>query len=168
MSLPASTDPFLAACRRAPVPHTPVWFMRQAGRSLPEYRRVREGVPMLESCTRPELVVEITMQPVRRHGVDAAILYSDIVVPLRAIGVDLDIVPGTGPVVAEPVRAAADLDRLRPLEPDDVPYVSDAVAGLVGELRRHAADRVRRRAVHAGVVPGRGRAVPRPRRGPRR
>ena len=135
MSLPASTDPFLAACRRAPVPHTPVWFMRQAGRSLPEYRRVREGVPMLESCTRPELVVEITMQPVRRHGVDAAILYSDIVVPLRAVGVDLDIVPGTGPVVAEPIRAAADLDRLRPLEPDDVPYVSDAIAGLVGELR---------------------------------
>ena len=78
----------------------PVWFMRQAGRSLPEYRRVREGVPMLESCMRPELTVEITLQPVRRHGVDAAIFFSDIVLPLKAVGVDLDIVPNVGPVVA--------------------------------------------------------------------
>jgi uroporphyrinogen decarboxylase len=108
--------------------------MRQAGRALPEYRAVREGVPMLESCTRPELVVEITMQPVRRYGVDAAIFYSDIVVPLRAVGVDLDIVPGVGPVIAEPVRTARDLARLRPLEPDDVGYITDAVRGLVAEL----------------------------------
>src|SRR6059036_4080421 len=110
----------MKACRREPVPHTPVWFMRQAGRSLPEYRKVREGISMLESCTRPELVAEITLQPVRRYGVDAAIFYSDIVVPLKAIGVDLDIVPGTGPVIASPVRTAADLSQLRPLEPDDV------------------------------------------------
>ena len=95
---------FLLACRRRPVPHTPVWFMRQAGRSLPEYRRVREGVGMLESCFRPDLVTEITLQPVRRYGVDAAILFSDIVVPLRAVGVDLDIKPGVGPVIAQPIR----------------------------------------------------------------
>ncbi len=124
----------LRACRGEPVPRAPVWFMRQAGRSLPEYRRLREGVPMLESCTRPELVTEITLQPVRRYGVDAAILYSDIVVPLKAVGVDVDIVPGTGPVLAEPFRSAADLDRLRPLEPDDVTYVTRAVRALVGEL----------------------------------
>ncbi len=83
--------------------------MRQAGRSLPEYREIRANVAMLESCRRPELVTEITLQPVRRHGVDAAILFSDIVVPVAAAGVDLDIVPGTGPVVAEPVRTAADV-----------------------------------------------------------
>ena len=125
---------FLRACRREPVPHTPVWFMRQAGRALPEYRALREGVPMLESCTRPELVTEITLQPVRRLGVDAAIFFSDIVVPLKAVGVDLDIVPGVGPVVAEPFRTAADLDRLPPLTPDDVGYVTEAVRALVGEL----------------------------------
>jgi uroporphyrinogen decarboxylase len=127
-------SPFLRACRREPVPFTPVWFMRQAGRSLPEYRRVREGIAMLEACRRPELVAEITMQPVRRHGVDAAILFSDIVVPLKAIGVDLDIKPGVGPVVAQPIRTAADLAQLRELEPDDVAFVADAVRLLVGEL----------------------------------
>ena len=84
------------------MPYTPVWFMRQAGRSLPEYRRVREGVPMLDSCTRPELITEITLQPLRRYDVDAAILFSDIVVPLRAVGVDVDIKPGVGPVVGQP------------------------------------------------------------------
>jgi uroporphyrinogen decarboxylase len=116
------------------VPHTPVWFMRQAGRSLPEYRKIREGIGMLESCRRPDLVTEITLQPVRRHGVDAAVLYSDIVVPLAAAGVDLDIVPGTGPVIAEPIRTAAHVERLRPITVDDVPYVDAAVRQLVAEL----------------------------------
>ncbi|MGW4777616.1 uroporphyrinogen decarboxylase [Streptomyces filamentosus] len=125
---------FLKACRREPVPHTPVWFMRQAGRSLPEYLKVREGIPMLESCMRPELVKEITLQPVRRHRVDAAIYFSDIVVPLKAIGVDLDIKPGVGPVVAEPIRTRADLDRLRDLTPDDVHYVTEAIGMLTEEL----------------------------------
>jgi uroporphyrinogen decarboxylase len=125
---------FLRACRREPVPYTPVWFMRQAGRALPEYRKVREGVAMLDACTRPDLVVEITLQPVRRYGVDAAVLFSDIVVPLKAVGVDLDIVPGVGPVIAHPVRSAADLDVLRPLEQDDVAAVAEAVRALVGEL----------------------------------
>jgi uroporphyrinogen decarboxylase len=125
---------FVRACRGLPVQHTPVWFMRQAGRSLPEYHKVRQGIPMLESCRRPELVAEITLQPVHRHGVDAAVLYSDIVVPLVAAGVDLDIVPGTGPVIASPIRAAADLDRLRPITTADDPYVDEAVRLLVAEL----------------------------------
>ena len=126
--------PFLAACRGEKLGRTPVWFMRQAGRSLPEYRAIREGVPMLESCRTPDLVTEITMQPVRRYGVDAAIFYSDIVVPLAAIGVGIDIKPGVGPVLDDPVRTRADLDRLRPLEPDDVPYVTESVSALVAEL----------------------------------
>lgn len=130
----AITSPFLRACRGLEPSHTPVWFMRQAGRSLPEYLAIREGVPMLESCFRTDMVVEITMQPVRRHGVDAAIFFSDIVVPLKAIGVDLDIVPGTGPVVAEPIRSAEQVRALRDLEPDDVTSITDAVRGLVQEL----------------------------------
>jgi uroporphyrinogen decarboxylase len=117
-----------------PVPYTPVWFMRQAGRSLPEYRQVRAGVPMLDSCRRPELVCEITLQPVRRHRVDAAILFSDIVVPLAAAGVDLDIVPGVGPVVAQPVRDAAGVAALPRLDPAQVSYVDEAVRLLVREL----------------------------------
>ncbi|MBA2456799.1 MAG: uroporphyrinogen decarboxylase [Nocardioidaceae bacterium] len=130
----ASGSAFLLACRGEPVPHVPVWFMRQAGRSLPEYRALRDGVPMLEACSRPDMVVEITLQPVRRYGVDAAILFSDIVVPLKAVGVDVDIVPGTGPVIADPFRTAADIGRLRPLQPDDVSYVTESVRALVGEL----------------------------------
>ncbi len=108
--------------------------MRQAGRSLPEYLKVREGIPMLESCMRPDLVTEITLQPVRRHKVDAAIYFSDIVVPLKAIGLDLDIKPGVGPVVQHPIRTRADLARLRPLEPDDVKYVTEAIGMLTAEL----------------------------------
>ncbi|BBH64174.1 uroporphyrinogen decarboxylase [Actinoplanes sp. OR16] len=127
-------SPFVRACRGLPGPHTPVWFMRQAGRSLPEYRKIREGVGMLESCRRPELVTEITLQPVRRHGVDAAILFSDIVVPVAAAGIDLDIVAGTGPVVAEPIRSAADLQRLRPITAGDVDFVAESVRLLVAEL----------------------------------
>ncbi|WP_045743074.1 MULTISPECIES: uroporphyrinogen decarboxylase [Actinoplanes] len=127
-------SPFLRACRGLPGSHTPVWFMRQAGRSLPEYRKIRAGIGMLESCRRPDLVTEITLQPVRRHGVDAAILFSDIVVPLAAAGIDLDIVAGTGPVVAEPVRAETDLERLRPITADDVDFVAESVRLLVAEL----------------------------------
>ncbi len=125
---------FLKAVRGEPVPHTPVWFMRQAGRSLPEYLRVREGVAMLDACSTPDLIVEITLQPVRRYGVDAAIFFSDIVLPLKAVGVDLDIVPGVGPVVAAPVRTLADVEAIPDLTPDDVPFITQAVHGLVGEL----------------------------------
>jgi uroporphyrinogen decarboxylase len=127
-------SPFVRACRGEAVPHTPVWFMRQAGRSLPEYHKIREGVGMLESCRRPDLVTEITLQPVRRHNVDAAVLFSDIVVPIAAAGVELDIVAGTGPVVAEPIRAAEDLDRLRTITGEDVSFVGEAVRLLVAEL----------------------------------
>jgi len=134
VTVPHEKSPFMQACRREPVPYTPVWFMRQAGRSLPEYRRVREGVSMLDSCTRPELITEITMQPLRRYDVDAAVLFSDIVVPLRAVGIDVDIKAGIGPVVATPVRTPEDLGRLRALEPGDVPYVTEAVRALVTEL----------------------------------
>jgi uroporphyrinogen decarboxylase len=133
--VPAKDSPFLRACRREPVPFTPVWYMRQAGRSLPEYKRVRADVPMLESCTRPDLITEITLQPVRRYPVDAAILFSDIVVPLKAIGVGIDIKPGVGPVLDHPVRRLEDLEPLRPLEPGDVPYVSEAVSSLVTDLK---------------------------------
>ncbi len=126
--------PLLRAAAGLPVSHTPVWFMRQAGRSLPEYREVRAGTAMLDACMTPDLVTEITLQPVRRHGVDAAILYSDIVVPLKAAGVDLDLVPGTGPVIAAPVRTAADVDALPVLDAAQVEPVAAAVRQLVGEL----------------------------------
>jgi uroporphyrinogen decarboxylase len=134
-STPALADSaFLKAARGEPVPHTPVWYMRQAGRSLPEYLEVRRGIGMLESCMNPELVVEITLQPVRRYGVDAAIFFSDIVLPLKAVGVDLDIKPGVGPVVAEPVRTLADVEAISDLTPEHVPFITEAVRGLVGEL----------------------------------
>src|SRR5689334_6938800 len=124
--LPATRDSaFIRAARGESVPHTPVWFMRQAGRSLPEYLKVREGVGMLESCMNPDLVTEITLQPVRRYGVDAAIFFSDIVLPLKAVGVDLDIKPGIGPVVASPVRTLEDVERIPDLTPEHVPYVSE-------------------------------------------
>jgi uroporphyrinogen decarboxylase len=126
---------FLAACRRQPVSRTPVWFMRQAGRALPEYWRVRGTGSMLEALAQPELAAEITLQPVRRYGVDAAILFCDIVVPVRAIGFGVEIVRGRGPVVERPFRSAADLDRLRRLEPEsDVPYVLETILLLAGEL----------------------------------
>jgi uroporphyrinogen decarboxylase len=130
-----STSPFLAACRGEPVAHTPVWFMRQAGRSLPEYRAVRGEGSILQAIATPDLAAEITVQPVRRHGVDAAVLYSDIVVPVAAIGFGVDVAPGTGPVVAEPFRGPADLARLRPLDPEaDTPYVLETCRILAREL----------------------------------
>ncbi|SDC95681.1 uroporphyrinogen decarboxylase [Rhodococcus tukisamuensis] len=126
--------PLIAAATGRRPAHRPVWFMRQAGRSLPEYREVRAGIGMLESCFNPELVCEITMQPVRRHKVDAAILFSDIVVPLKAAGIDLDIVAGVGPVVANPVRTIADVAALPRLRPEQVGAVSEAVSLLTREL----------------------------------
>jgi uroporphyrinogen decarboxylase len=133
---PLSDSTFLKAARGEAVPHTPVWFMRQAGRSLPEYLATREGVAMLDACADPDLIVEITLQPVRRYGVDAAIFFSDIVLPLKAVGVDLDIVPGVGPVVADPVRTLADVEAIPDLTAEQVPYITQAVQGLVGELAR--------------------------------
>jgi uroporphyrinogen decarboxylase len=134
MTAPADA-PFLAACRGEATPYPPVWFMRQAGRSLPEYRAIRGEGSILDAIAKPELAAEITLQPVRRHGVDAAVLYSDIVVPVAAIGFGVDVAPGTGPVIAEPFRSAADLQRLRPLEPElDTPYVIETVRIVASEL----------------------------------
>ena len=132
---PSPDAPFLLACRNRPAAHVPVWFMRQAGRSLPEYRAVRGTGSILDAVRDPDLATEITLQPVRRYGVDAAILYSDIVVPVAALGFGVEIQPGVGPVVARPFRDEADLDRLRPLDPEaDCGYVQQTVRNLVGEL----------------------------------
>jgi uroporphyrinogen decarboxylase len=133
---PAAERPLLVrALRGEPVERPPVWFMRQAGRSLPEYRALRKGRTLLELTRDPERTAEVTLQPVRRHGVDAAILFSDIVVPLAGIGVELEIEAGTGPVIAAPVQGAADISRLRALEPDDdLPEMTEAVRLLSAEL----------------------------------
>ncbi|MFE1083919.1 MULTISPECIES: uroporphyrinogen decarboxylase [Brevibacterium] len=128
------TSPLLAALRSEPVSYTPVWFMRQAGRSLPEYRKLREGTQMLDACRDPEMVSEITLQPIRRHGVDAAIFFSDIVVPLQAAGVDVEIVPGVGPVIASPVRSRADIDALPDLDAADIPDITESVQRVTAEL----------------------------------
>ena len=133
--VPGPLPPFLAACRGEPHDRVPVWFMRQAGRSLPEYRAVRGEGSILDAIQQPDLAAEITLQPVRRYGVDAAILYSDIVVPAFAVGFGVDVAPGTGPVVEQPFERRADLDRLRPMEPEvDTTYVLDTVAKVVAEL----------------------------------
>lgn len=126
--------PLLAALSGMRPGRLPVWFMRQAGRSLPEYRSVRHGVPMLESCLRPELAAEITCQPVRRHGVDAAVFFSDIMVPLALAGVDVTITAGVGPEFAEPVRSARDVDRLVSRRIEDGGAIERAVALTVAEL----------------------------------
>jgi len=127
-------SPYLAAVTGRKPHRTPVWFMRQAGRSLPEYRALRERHGMLEACFEPELACEITLQPIRRYEVDAAILFSDIVVPMRAAGVDLDIVADVGPVIANPVRTAADIDAMKPLDPQAIQPVLEAVSLLVAAL----------------------------------
>jgi len=127
--------PFLeaASCRRGS--HTPVWFMRQAGRSLPEYRALRGEGSILDAIKRPDLATELTLQPVRRYGVDAAVLFSDIVVPAHAVGFGIDVAPGTGPVCSQPLRTIADLDRLRPFNAEaDAPYVGETVRQLAAEL----------------------------------
>jgi uroporphyrinogen decarboxylase len=112
----------------------PVWFMRQAGRSLPEYRELRVGNAMLDACLTPELASEITLQPVRRHGVDAAIFFSDIVIPVKLAGVSVEIVPGKGPVIEHPIRTASDVAALRPLDPDALQPIREAVAATVAQL----------------------------------
>lgn len=129
-----AASPLLRALRGQRPDRHPVWFMRQAGRSLPEYRQVREGIGMLDSCLMPDLVREITMQPVRRHDVDAAIFFSDIVVPLRLAGVDVEIQPGVGPVLGQAVRTADDVAALPVLEDAALDVIREAVAATVAEL----------------------------------
>jgi uroporphyrinogen decarboxylase len=132
---PSNRVPFLDAAMGRPSSRTPVWFMRQAGRSLPEYRAVRGDGSILDAIKQPELAAAITLQPVRRYGVDAAVLFSDIVVPAHAVGFGIDVAPGTGPVAVEPLRSRSDLDRLRPLEAQaDTDYVVDTVRALVDTL----------------------------------
>lgn len=125
---PQRQDLFLRACRGEAAPTTPVWFMRQAGRSLPEYRALREKHAMLDLCRTPDLAAEVTLQPVRRLGVDAAVLFSDIVITLQGMGVALDIEPGVGPVIEAPIRSASDLERLHPLVPEEhTPFVVETI-----------------------------------------
>lgn len=136
--MPLASAPLLRALRGERPETPPVWFMRQAGRSLPEYRELRVGTRMLDACLEPDLAAEITLQPVRRHGVDAAVFFSDIVVPLRLAGAEVEIVPGRGPVFADPVRTAADVAALTSIDPQTVAEaaqpVRDAAARVVAEL----------------------------------
>ncbi|MFS0728864.1 uroporphyrinogen decarboxylase [Curtobacterium sp. 1P10AnD] len=129
-----SGSPLVRALRGDRPESLPVWFMRQAGRSLPEYRELRVGTAMLDACLDPAMASEITLQPVRRHGVDAGIFFSDIVVPIKLAGVDVEIVPGRGPVLGAPIRRAADVDALEPLDPASLAPISEAVARTVAEL----------------------------------
>lgn len=129
------TSRFLQACRLQPTDATPVWFMRQAGRALPEYRAIREKHSFMDICYQPELCTEVTIQPVRRLGVDAAIMFADIMTPLIATGVGVELVDNVGPVIAAPIRSLADVERIRPLEPEqDIPYIIDSVKMLKAEL----------------------------------
>jgi uroporphyrinogen decarboxylase len=126
---------FLRACRREPVDATPIWLMRQAGRSLPEYRAMRERHEFWEICRQPELCAEVTLQPVRRLGVDAAILFADIMTPLIGIGLDIALVEHIGPVIRHPIRAQSDLTALRPLVPEeDIPFVRESICAIKREL----------------------------------
>jgi uroporphyrinogen decarboxylase len=129
-----TTSPLVRAYRGDRPETAPVWFMRQAGRSLPEYKAAREGSEMLEACLTPALASEITLQPVRRHRVDAAIFFSDIVIPVKLAGVDVRIVPGRGPVLESPIRSASDVLKLRPIDPDALAPIREAVALTVAEL----------------------------------
>ncbi len=134
---PTTDEPdsaLLTAARGGRPDRLPVWFMRQAGRSLPEYRTRRQGTAMLQACQDPDLVTELTLQPVTRHGVDAAILFSDIVVPLVVAGIDVDIVPGIGPVLEHPVRSLEDVRVLPQLDPAGLAFLDTAVRQLVAEL----------------------------------
>src|SRR2546426_9916655 len=130
-------EPLLVrACRHEPVERTPVWFMRQAGRSLPEYRELRKRYGLFEVAREPELCAEVTLQPVRRHGVDAAVMFADIMLPVLGMGVEVELVENVGPVVATPVRSLADVERLVVPEPEDsVPWTLESVR-LVREALR--------------------------------
>jgi len=123
------------ACRRESVEQTPVWFMRQAGRSLPEYRELRKQYGLFEVCRQPELCAEVTLQPVRRHGVDAAVMFADIMLPVLGMGIDVELVENVGPVIAEPVRSLSDVERLVVPDPQEsVPFILEAVRLVREEL----------------------------------
>lgn len=129
-------DTFLRACRREPVDTLPVWYMRQAGRYDPDYRAIKETHSLLDICRKPDLAAEVTMMPVKKLGVDAAILYSDIMNPVASLGVDFDIVKNVGPVIADPIRTKADVERLRPIDVDkDLPHIMETIRILDRELK---------------------------------
>lgn len=129
-------DTFLRACRSQPLPHVPVWFMRQAGRYQPEYQKIRETYSLFEITHRPEVCAEVTRLPVDQLGVDAAILFADIMTPMQPIGVDVEIKPGVGPVIENPIRSKSDVDRLGELDPErDVSFILETVSLLKGELK---------------------------------
>ncbi len=157
------TDRFLRACRRQPVDRTPVWFMRQAGRYMADYRALRERHSLLELCRTPELATRITLQPVDAIDVDAAIIFSDLLLPFEPMGLAFDFVKGEGPRVEQPLRTEADIERLRLFEPrEGLGYVLEAIAHDAARAGRpRPAHRLRRRAVHPGVLRHRGRAVAR-------
>ncbi|WP_313640469.1 uroporphyrinogen decarboxylase [Paenibacillus sp.] len=128
-------DTFIRACRKQDTEHVPVWYMRQAGRYDPEYRKIKEKYSLLEICKQPELAAEVTLMPVRKLGVDAAILYSDIMNPVASIGVKFDIVKDIGPVIENPIRSAADVERLRPIDVEgDLGHILETIAILDKEL----------------------------------
>ena len=129
-------EPLLTrACRREAVERTPVWFMRQAGRSLPEYRELRKRHDLFSVCRQPELCAEVTLQPVRAHDVDAAVMFADIMLPVIGMGVDVELVENVGPVIANPVRTSADVERLRVPDPEEaVPFILEAVQLVRAEL----------------------------------
>lgn len=128
-------DTFIRACRKQAVDHIPVWYMRQAGRYDPEYRKIKEKYTLLEICRQPELAAEVTLMPVRKLGVDAAILYSDIMNPVASLGVDFDIVKNIGPVIDHPIRSAVDVDRLHPIDVErDLGHILETIRILDREL----------------------------------
>ena len=128
-------DRFLRACRREPVDRTPVWFMRQAGRYMPEYRAIRAHHTLLEICAEPELACEVTLQPVRAHAVDAAILFADILLPLEPMGAPFEFAKGEGPVIHHPLREAKDVEKLRRFAPKEgLPHVLEAIRLIKREL----------------------------------
>jgi uroporphyrinogen decarboxylase len=126
---------FLDACRRRPVDATPIWIMRQAGRYLPEYRAIRDKLSFIEMCRRPEVATEVTLQPLRRFELDAAIVFADILLPLEGMGIGFHFAPEGGPVIDKPVRTAADLDGVGAIDPQrDVPYVLETVRRVRAEI----------------------------------
>src|SRR6478752_9075701 len=128
-------DTFIRACRKQDVDRLPVWYMRQAGRYDPDYRKIRQKYSLLEICKQPELAAEITLMPVHKLGVDAAILYSDIMNPVASLGIDFDIVKNIGPVIDNPIRSAADVDRLKPIDVEgDLSHILETIRILDGEL----------------------------------
>lgn len=128
-------DTFLRACRKERVDRLPVWYMRQAGRYDPDYRKIKEKYSLLEICKQPELAAEVTLMPVRKLGVDAAILYSDIMNPVASLGIDFDIVPNVGPVIDNPIRSAEDVNKLRPINVEgDLPHIIETIRILDREL----------------------------------